>query len=98
MFTWTRYTMTWFWHNPLQFQTIRGGNSLYLQALAGLVEIPAITIAIYIISKVGKKWLFSATLISAGIACGCAAATEGRDDILWLKITFIMIGEHLTLL
>lgn len=48
----------------------------------------------YIISKVGKKWLFSGTLICAGIACCCAAITEGKEDILWLKITFIMIGEE----
>ncbi|XP_075144927.1 organic cation transporter protein isoform X1 [Haematobia irritans] len=70
-----------------------GGNVYLNSALAGLVEIPAIAIAMYIISKVGKKWLFSATLICAGIACCCAAITEGKEDILWLKITFIMIGK-----
>lgn len=68
-------------------------SSISFKALAGLVEIPAIAIAIYIISKVGKKWLFSGTLICAGIACCCAAITEGKEDILWLKITFIMIGK-----
>lgn len=68
---------------------------MFLKALAGLVEIPAIAIAMYIISKVGKKWLFSATLICAGIACCCAAITEGKEDILWLKITFIMIGKQM---
>lgn len=47
----------------------------------------------YIITKVGKKWLFCATLICAGVACCCAAITEGRADLLWLKITFLMMGK-----
>jgi len=64
-----------------------------LQALAGLVEIPAIAVAMYIITKVGKKWLFCATLICAGVACCCAAITEGQADLLWLKITFLMMGK-----
>lgn len=64
-----------------------------LQALAGLVEIPAIALAMYIITKVGKKWLFCATLLGAGIACCCATITEGREDMLWLKITFLMVGK-----
>jgi len=63
------------------------------QALAGLVEIPAIAVAMYIITKVGKKWLFCATLICAGVACCCAAITEGHADLLWLKITFLMMGK-----
>lgn len=64
-----------------------------LQALAGLVEIPAIALAMYIITKVGKKWLFCATLLGAGVACCCATITEGREDMLWLKITFLMLGK-----
>lgn len=65
----------------------------FLQALAGLVEMPAIAIAMYIIGRVGKKWLFCATLFSTGLACLCAAISEGNEDILWLKITFVMIGK-----
>lgn len=64
-----------------------------LQALAGLVEIPAIALAMCLITKVGKKWLFCATLLGAGIACCCATITEGREDMLWLKITFLMLGK-----
>ena len=63
------------------------------QALAGLVEIPAIAIAMYIIMKTGKKWLFSATFFSCGLACLCAAAFEGQPKLLWVKITFVMIGK-----
>lgn len=66
---------------------------LYFQALAGLVEMPAIAIAIFIIGRVGQKWLFCATFFCAGIACLCAAFVEGLPDMLWLKITFVMIGE-----
>lgn len=69
------------------------GPRHFLQALAGLVEIPAIAVAMYIITKVGKKWLFCATLFCAGVACCCAAITEGREDMLWLKITFLMMGK-----
>lgn len=47
----------------------------------------------YIITKVGKKWLFCATLICAGVACCCAAITEGQPEMLWLKITFLMMGK-----
>ncbi|KAH8360242.1 hypothetical protein KR093_011454, partial [Drosophila rubida] len=70
-----------------------GGNVYLNSALAGLVEIPAIAVAMYIITKVGKKWLFCATLFCAGVACCLAAITEGREDLLWLKITFLMMGK-----
>lgn len=63
------------------------------QALAGLVEIPAIGIAMYIIMKTGKKWLFFTTFLSTGISCFFAAIFEGNGKMLWLKITFVMIGE-----
>ncbi|XP_046806776.1 organic cation transporter protein isoform X1 [Lucilia cuprina] len=87
------FTMNLAYYGFILNMSTFGGNVYLNSALAGLVEIPAIAIAIYIISKVGKKWLFSATLICAGIACCCAAITEGKEDILWLKITFIMIGK-----
>lgn len=67
--------------------------SFALQALAGLVEIPAIGIAMYIIMKTGKKWLFAATFLSCGISCFFAAIFEGNGNMLWLKITFVMIGK-----
>ncbi|KAL5273017.1 hypothetical protein ACFFRR_000035 [Megaselia abdita] len=70
-----------------------GGNVYLNTALAGLVEIPAIAIAMFIILKVGKKWLFFSTLICAGLACLCATLTEGDNNYLWLKITFVMIGK-----
>lgn len=70
-----------------------GGNVYFNSALAGLVEIPAIAIAMYIILKIGKKWVFCATLVGTGIACLCAAITEGKEHVLWLKITFVMIGK-----
>jgi hypothetical protein len=64
-----------------------------LQALAGLVEVPAIGIAMYIIMKTGKKWLFSATFLACGISCFFAAIFEGNEHMLWLKITFVMVGK-----
>lgn len=63
------------------------------QALAGLVEIPAIGIAMYIIMKTGKKWLFSATFLATAISCFFAAIFEGNEHMLWMKITFVMIGK-----
>lgn len=50
----------------------------------------------YIIQKTGKKWLFCGTLATAGLACLGAATMEGKEDLLWVKITFVMIGELLT--
>ena len=64
-----------------------------LKALAGLVEIPAIALAIFIIMKVGKKWIFCATFFLAGISCLCSAVAEAREHLEWLKITFLMIGN-----
>lgn len=64
------------------------------QALAGLVEIPAIGIAMYIIMKTGKKWLFCSTFVACGISCFLAAIFEGNDQMLWMKITFVMIGNN----
>ncbi|XP_055903253.1 organic cation transporter protein isoform X2 [Eupeodes corollae] len=92
------FLLIWFTMNLVYYGLILnmntfGGNVYLNSALAGLVEIPAIAIAMYIIMKVGKKWLFCGTLVCAGFACMCAAVTEGQDDILWLKITFLMIGK-----
>lgn len=92
------FLLIWFTMNLVYYGLILnmntfGGNVYLNSALAGLVEIPAIAIAMYIIMKVGKKWLFCGTLFCAGVACLCAALTEGQEDILWLKITFLMIGK-----
>jgi hypothetical protein len=68
----------------------------FVQALAGLVEIPAIALAMYIINKIGKKWVFCSTFFCAAVACLCAAFVEGKPEILHIKITFLMIGEWAT--
>ncbi|XP_055541857.1 organic cation transporter protein isoform X2 [Wyeomyia smithii] len=70
-----------------------GGNIYLNSALAGLVEIPAIALAMYIINKTGKKWLFCATFFAASLACLCAAVVEGKIAYLSLKITFVMVGK-----
>ncbi|XP_058823477.1 solute carrier family 22 member 21 isoform X1 [Topomyia yanbarensis] len=70
-----------------------GGNIYLNSALAGLVEIPAIALAMYIINRTGKKWLFCATFFACSIACLCAAVVEGNLQYLSLKITFVMIGK-----
>ncbi|KAH8332469.1 hypothetical protein KR074_003805, partial [Drosophila pseudoananassae] len=87
------FTMNLVYYGIILNMSSFGGNVYLNSALAGLVEIPAIALAMYIITKVGKKWLFCATLICAGVACCCAAITEGRADLLWLKITFLMMGK-----
>ncbi|KAL7728521.1 hypothetical protein ACLKA6_012533 [Drosophila palustris] len=87
------FTMNLVYYGIILNMSSFGGNVYLNSALAGLVEIPAIAVAMYIITKVGKKWLFSATLFCAGVACCCAAITEGREDMLWLKITFLMMGK-----
>nr|XP_040220539.2 organic cation transporter protein isoform X1 [Anopheles coluzzii]XP_040220540.2 organic cation transporter protein isoform X1 [Anopheles coluzzii]XP_040220541.2 organic cation transporter protein isoform X1 [Anopheles coluzzii]XP_040220542.2 organic cation transporter protein isoform X1 [Anopheles coluzzii]XP_049462818.1 organic cation transporter protein isoform X1 [Anopheles coluzzii]XP_049462819.1 organic cation transporter protein isoform X1 [Anopheles coluzzii] len=70
-----------------------GGNIYLNSALAGLVEIPAIALAMYIINRTGKKWLFCATFFAAALACLCAAIVEGKPELLAMKITFVMIGK-----
>ncbi|XP_022216384.2 organic cation transporter protein isoform X2 [Drosophila obscura] len=87
------FTMNLVYYGIILNMSSFGGNVYLNSALAGLVEIPAIAVAMYIITKVGKKWLFCATLFCAGVACFCATITEGREDILWLKITFLMMGK-----
>ncbi|XP_055695059.1 organic cation transporter protein [Lutzomyia longipalpis] len=87
------FTMNLVYYGLILNMNTFGGNVYLNSALAGLVEMPAIAIAMYIIGRVGKKWLFCATLFSTGVACLCAAISEGNDDILWLKITFVMIGK-----
>ncbi|XP_069964585.1 organic cation transporter protein isoform X1 [Bactrocera oleae] len=87
------FTMNLVYYGLILNMSSFGGNVYLNSALAGLVEIPAIAIAMYIITKVGKKWLFCATFFCTSIACCCAAITEGNDDQLWLKITFLMIGK-----
>ncbi|XP_068157095.1 organic cation transporter protein isoform X1 [Drosophila tropicalis] len=87
------FTMNLVYYGIILNMSSFGGNVYLNSALAGLVEVPAIAVAMYIITKVGKKWLFCATLICSGVACFCAAMTEGREDMLWLKITFLMMGK-----
>ncbi|XP_055635229.1 solute carrier family 22 member 21 isoform X2 [Toxorhynchites rutilus septentrionalis] len=70
-----------------------GGNIYLNSVLAGVVEIPAIALAMYIINRTGKKWLFCATFFCAALACLSAAMVEGRAEYLSLKITFVMIGK-----
>jgi hypothetical protein len=81
----------------MHFRQLNNGITLnflsrHVQALAGLVEVPAIGIAMYIIMKTGKKWLFSATFFATSVSCLLAAIFEGNMSMLWLKITFVMIG------
>lgn len=64
--------------------------------MAGLVEIPAIAMAIFIIFFAGKKWILFSTMFCAGIACMCIAiidAVDEKGNIQWLKITFLMLGK-----
>lgn len=65
----------------------------HFQALAGLVEIPAIAMAIFIIMCVGKKWILFSTMFCAGIACLCITFIDDHPSIQWLKITFLMLGK-----
>ncbi|XP_017849314.1 organic cation transporter protein isoform X2 [Drosophila busckii] len=87
------FTMNLVYYGFILNMSSFGGNVYLNSAIAGLVEIPAIAVAMYIITKVGKKWLFCATLMCAGVACFCATLTEGQKDMLWLKITFLMMGK-----
>lgn len=64
-----------------------------MQALAGLVEIPAIALAMFIIMRVGKKWILCSTMFFAGIACLCIAVCEGRHLAQWVKTLLLMIGR-----
>lgn len=59
---------------------------------------PAIAIAIFIIGRVGQKWLFCATFFCAGLACLCATFVEGQQHLMWLKITFVMVGKLMVLI
>lgn len=77
----------------LPLKVMQCSLSLTHQALAGLVEIPAIGIAMYIIMRTGKKWLFSTAFLATGLSCLIAAFCE-NESRLWLKITFVMIGER----
>ncbi|KAJ6636445.1 Solute carrier family 22 member 21 [Pseudolycoriella hygida] len=87
------FTMNMVYYGMILNMNAFGGNVYMNSALAGLVEIPAIAIAIFIIMKVGKKWIFCATLFLAGISCLCSAIAEGRDGLEYLKITLLMIGK-----
>lgn len=65
-----------------------------VQALAGLVEIPAIGTAILIIMKVGKKWFFCSTFIAAGVSCLCVAGLDYQfSNSQNYKIAFLLIGK-----
>lgn len=65
----------------------------HFQALAGLVELPAIGLAMFIITRVGKKWFFCSTFFFAGIACLCITIYEGWFHSQWLKISLLMVGK-----
>lgn len=66
---------------------------IYFQALAGLVEIPAIAMAIFLIMCVGKKWILFSTMFFAGIACLCITFVDDTPSIQWMKISFLMLSK-----
>lgn len=85
-----RFKQFCFFSFLFSFQTI---FFKYFQALAGLVEIPAIALAIIIIMYVGKKWILFSTMFCAGISCLCITFVSENPEIQYLKITFIMLGN-----
>ncbi|XP_055601971.1 organic cation transporter protein isoform X2 [Uranotaenia lowii] len=87
------FTMNLVYYGLVLNMNSLGGNIYLNSAIAGVVEIPAIALAMYIINKTGKKWLFCATFFAAALACLCAAFVEGNEDYLSIKLTFVMIGK-----
>ncbi|XP_063708766.1 organic cation transporter protein-like [Culicoides brevitarsis] len=87
------FTMNLVYYGLVLNMNALGGNIYLNSTLAGLVELPAIALAMYIIGKTGKKWLFCGTLMTAGLACLGAAIMEGNDEMLSVKLTFVMIGK-----
>ncbi|XP_031621225.1 organic cation transporter protein [Contarinia nasturtii] len=92
------FPLIWFTINLVYYGLILNMNSfdgnVYLNsALAGLVELPAIGIAIIIIMWVGKKWILFSTMFCAGVSCLCITFIGNNSSIQWLKITFLMLGK-----
>ncbi|KAH3852053.1 hypothetical protein DPMN_094548 [Dreissena polymorpha] len=46
-----------------------GGNFFLNFTLSGLVEIPAYTLCILLLDKIGRKWLHFCCMVFGGIAC-----------------------------
>lgn len=66
-----------------------------IKALAGLVEIPAIAVAIFIIMKVGKKWILCSTFVGTGLACMLVAVVDSyQSEVMWMKISLLMLGIY----
>lgn len=92
---WTIRTLFWLFDDLHTFFNLIFLFDFRFQALAGLVEIPAIAMAIFIIMCVGKKWILFSTMFCAGIACFCVCITfvDDSPSIQWLKISFLMLGK-----
>ncbi|XP_055297290.1 organic cation transporter protein [Sitodiplosis mosellana] len=90
------FTMNLVYYGLILNMNSFGGNVYLNSALAGLVEIPAIALAIFVIMFVGKKWILFSTMFCAGIACfiACIITFFGEHPSSeWLKITFLMLGK-----
>ena len=70
------------------------GNLFINTAISGAVEIPANLLAMYLLTKAGRKYTQAVSLIMAGVAnFVCIPFIYTNDDLDWLLVTFSMLGK-----
>ena len=70
------------------------GNLFINTAISGAVEIPANLLAIYLLTRAGRKYTQAVSLILAGMANFiCIPFIYTSDDLDWLLVTFSMLGK-----
>ncbi|CAH1778274.1 unnamed protein product [Owenia fusiformis] len=89
---WFNWFVNAFVYYGLAFNTSNLGGSPYINFfISGCVEIPAYTVSVLLLDRVGRKRLLIAFMIMGGLACIISAFIP--LDLMWLIITFQMLGK-----
>ncbi|XP_077984338.1 organic cation transporter protein-like isoform X2 [Glandiceps talaboti] len=92
-FNWLANNVVYF---GLSLSTSSLGGSDFINAfLSAAVEVPAYGIAIFLLEspKLGRRRSLFITMLLSGFGCISAAFVPQCSDLVWLRVTFAMIGK-----
>ncbi|CAG2197312.1 OCTN [Mytilus edulis] len=93
MFNWFSISMTYF---GITMKVGNLGGDVYVNYLISTsAEVIALFICLYVVERLGRKKIFSASMLICGIGCLCTifSSLYGGPSLHWLTITLAMIGK-----
>ncbi|XP_071133856.1 organic cation transporter protein-like [Mytilus edulis] len=93
MFNWFSISMTYF---GITRKVGNLGGDVYVNYLISTsAEVIALFICLYVVERLGRKKIFSSSMLIFGIGCLCTifSSLYGGPSLHWLTITLAMIGK-----